>query len=92
MSYLLANSNRALTGACLHDQADFSRFYDHYAPLLYGQLLRQTTPLVRAQDVLEATFIQCWRRREEVNQLPPGAPLSWLLRIAHETSESLKQT
>lgn len=80
----------------LHTQADFSRFYDRYAPLLYGHLFQQTNSLIRARDLLETTFIQCWLRREELNQLslnlPPGGPLSWLLSIAHEASGLVRQS
>ena len=71
----------------LRSRQDFSRFYDQYAPLLYGHLLHQTTDSASAAFVLGEVFRTLWVERNTVNE--PQAcfinqhPISWLLSIAH---------
>ncbi|AUD06625.1 RNA polymerase sigma factor [Spirosoma pollinicola] len=78
----------------IHSRQDFSRFYDHYAPLLYGHLLRQTTDSALAAFVLGEVFQTLWVERNTVNE--PQAcflnqhPISWLLSVAHRHQRSIQ--
>lgn len=76
------------SGPLLNHQQDFDRFYDSYAPSVYGYLLRQTNNAQLAETRLTDTFQAAWNRREEFNQaqssLKINSPLSWLLSIVHQ--------
>jgi DNA-directed RNA polymerase specialized sigma24 family protein len=71
----------------LHSRQDFNDFYDQYAPMLYGQLLRQTENASSADSILAAIFVTFWQERDAFNKSQSTsikhAPFRWLLRIAH---------
>ena len=76
-------------GLWLTHRQGFNRFYDQYAPSVYGYLLRQTNDAQVAKIRLSDTFQTAWNRREDFNQqqskLKTYSPLTWLLSIVHET-------
>ncbi|GAB2521723.1 RNA polymerase sigma factor [Spirosoma aerophilum] len=79
----------------LHSRRDFNDFYDQYAPMLYGYLLRQTENGSLADLILAASFVTFWQERIAFNEHQAAschqAPLSWLLNIAHrKKSEFLR--
>ncbi|GAB3049495.1 RNA polymerase sigma factor [Spirosoma pulveris] len=81
--------------AYLHSQQDFNDFYDQYAPMLYGYLLRQTENGSLADSSLAAIFVTFWQERIAFNEHQAASshqtPLSWLLSIAHrKESEYLR--
>jgi len=53
---------RALNG----DPNGFSEIYDHYADRVLGYALRQTRSWELAEDVVSITFLEAWRRRDNV--------------------------
>ncbi|AUD06764.1 RNA polymerase sigma factor [Spirosoma pollinicola] len=92
-SFLSETSPTALLP--IHSQEDFGRFYDHYAPPIYGHLLRQTTDASLAASILAEVFRTIWVERNTFNEHQARSikqhPISWLLSIAHQ-NESLIQT
>lgn len=76
----------------LVSRADFCRFYDAYAPRLYGHLLRQGHRADTAQHLLAQTFARCWHERDQLRMNLPALnaayPLSWLLRLVQPVATS----
>ncbi|MGV9849101.1 RNA polymerase sigma factor [Streptomyces sp. NPDC003442] len=59
----------------------FAELFDAYAQVVYHHAFRLTADWSVAEDVMSATFMEAWRRRESVD--PEGGPLRpWLLGIA----------
>lgn len=54
--------------------------YDHYAPTLYGIVLRIVQSEELAQDVLQESFIKVWRNRHRYDATK-GRLFTWLLNI-----------
>ncbi len=86
-------TNQQKTSTRLRNRADFSRFYDCYAPCLYGYFLRQTNNPDVAAMRLKELFVTAWNRRDEFNrgQREPnkakpgdGRPVIWLLTMARD--------
>jgi RNA polymerase sigma-70 factor (ECF subfamily) len=55
-------------------------FYDRYSGLVYRFCLRELGSREEAEDVVQETFLNAWRRMDE--GFTPDTPGSWLLRIA----------
>jgi len=58
---------------------DFSKFYDQYAPLLFGMLMRKTNNQEEAEELLQICFITLWKHRITCN-VEPRSVFSWILR------------
>lgn len=75
----------------LHSRQDFSQFYDYYAPMLYGHLLRRGQDAALAESILVDVFFTSWQERVAFNENQSRAtqqdPLSWLLSIAHRKEQ-----
>jgi DNA-directed RNA polymerase specialized sigma24 family protein len=86
-------ASRNLIPCLVTNGQDFSRFYDYYAPLLYGYLLAQTTNAPLAQTQLEELFKALWQRRDTYNQnqtsTHPTRPLTWLLQWQNKQAHCL---
>ena len=80
----------------LHSRQDFNYFYDKYAPMLYGHLLRQTEDTAVADSLLAAIFVTFWRERDAFNKyqstIIKQAPLGWLLSIAHRKQHEYQRS
>ena len=87
---LLFRLKKALFGcpSHLYNPWDFSRFYDQYAPMVYGHLLDRTQDAPLAESMLADVFLTLWRERQAFNENQSGptpqAPFSWLLGIVHQ--------
>jgi RNA polymerase sigma factor (sigma-70 family) len=68
-----------------NQQAGYSYLYDHYAPTLYGVIVRIIPNQEAANDVLQETFIKIWKNREKY-QPNKGRLYTWMLNIARNTS------
>jgi RNA polymerase sigma-70 factor (ECF subfamily) len=62
------------------DDAAFAVVYDELAPRLYGFLLRQTSDMARAEDLVQQTFLQMHRARGSF--LAGAEVLPWAFAIA----------
>lgn len=60
------------------DQEAFARFYDRYASLVYGLVLRIVRERSAADDVLQRVFYEAW---ESAGSYAPerGTPEAWIL-------------
>ncbi|WP_080236938.1 sigma factor [Spirosoma rigui] len=68
-----------------HSAADFSLLYDAYSPALYGFLLRLVNDPVRAQQLLQHTFMTIWSSSQQYDP-QQGSVLSWMLAITRNTA------
>ncbi len=68
-----------------NDKEAISLIYDHYAPALYGVVLRMVGDEETAQDVLQESLVKCWKNATSYN--PSKAKLfTWLLNITRNTA------
>ena len=85
-------TKRSFSPCPLTSRQDFGRFYDEYAPILYGYLLGHTTNASRAQLRLAALFTALWQRRDSYTQnqasAHPAPPLRWLLQLVEPARSS----
>lgn len=70
-----------LPGVARGDRHSLEQLYDHYSPVLYGLPLRILRDPEDAQEVLQETFIQIWRRASMFDP-SRGSEISWLVSIA----------
>lgn len=63
------------------DQSALATLYQHRGPLLYSLMRRMLGDEMEAQEVMQDTFIQIWRRAA-VYDPARSAPLAWMLLIA----------
>jgi RNA polymerase sigma-70 factor (ECF subfamily) len=63
------------------DSAAFAEFYDRHAPGVLGLLLRLLGQRADADDVLQETFLQVWRRAPQYDA-GRATPVGWLVLIA----------
>lgn len=68
-----------------HRSADFSMLYDAYSPALYGFLLRLVNDPIRAQDLLQDTFVTIWSNSRQYDARQ-GRLFSWMLSIARNVA------
>ncbi|WP_329266212.1 RNA polymerase sigma factor [Streptomyces pseudovenezuelae] len=69
------------------DPDAFAELYDACARSVYNHAFRLTADWSVAEDVMSATFMEAWRRRESIE--PDGGSLRpWLLGIATNVSRS----
>ncbi len=63
------------------DNSAFTAFYDRHAPRVYGLLNRLLDHKADADDVLQETFWQVWRRANQYDA-SRAPPVAWLFLIA----------
>lgn len=63
------------------DAEAFGRFYDRYAPLVFGFALRLLRDRADAEDLLQEVFLQVWREAGTYSK-DRGSPEAWVLTMA----------
>ena len=63
------------------DEAALAACYDRYRLILFGLILRILNDRAEAEDVLQETFLQVWRRANDFDETR-GRPFTWLVTIA----------
>lgn len=64
-----------------NDRGAFAEFYDRYSARVFGLLVRRLGRGPEAEDVLQETFLQVWKRAGQFD-VARGTPLTWLMMIA----------
>lgn len=59
----------------------FAAFYDSHAPKVYGFLCRLLGDIHEAEEALQETFWQVWRKAGDFDSTR-GSPVAWLVQIA----------
>ena len=60
------------------DAEAFGRFYDRYAPLVFGFALRLLRERADAEDLLQEVFLQVWREAGRYSK-DRGSPEAWIV-------------
>ena len=68
-----------LTRVVTHDAGAFEALYDRHAPTIYGLILRIVGETGVAEELLQESFWQVWRKAEQFHG--GGAVGAWLVRI-----------
>ena len=63
------------------DEAALAMLYDRYRIILFGLLMRILNSREEAEDVLQETFLQVWRKAADFDQ-NRGRPFTWLVTLA----------
>jgi RNA polymerase sigma-70 factor (ECF subfamily) len=63
------------------DEAALAACYDRYRLILFGLILRILNDRAEAEDVLQETFLQVWRRASDFDE-NRGRAFTWLVTIA----------
>jgi len=63
------------------DETALAACYDRYRLILFGLILRILNDRAEAEDVLQETFLQVWRRAQDFDE-SRGRPFTWLVTIA----------
>ncbi len=63
------------------DTLAFERFYDQHSSTIYGLLLKITSDVSDASDLLQETFLQVWQKASHYDSAR-GSELAWLITIA----------
>jgi len=72
---------RLLAAVAAGDQHALAAFYRHRGTLLYSLLVRMLINEAEAQDIMQDTFVQVWRRASEYDP-NRSSPLAWIVMIA----------
>ncbi|QDK80811.1 response regulator [Spirosoma sp. KCTC 42546] len=64
------------------NQQTFSRFYDTYAPKLWGLILRAKLPTSRSERILSSTFKKAWPQLSQQTSTS-ASTFTWLLTLAY---------
>ncbi len=67
------------------DKRAIALLYDHYAPALYGVVLRIMDSEELAEDVVQETFMKAWNNSASYCQ-EKGTLFTWILNIARNTA------
>ncbi|HEY0356320.1 MAG TPA: sigma-70 family RNA polymerase sigma factor [Flavisolibacter sp.] len=67
------------------DNHAFSYLYEHYSGALYGVIRQIVTDTELANDVLQETFVNIWRRMDTYDQ-DKGRLFTWMLNIARNAA------
>lgn len=70
-----------LKAVAAKDEAALGQIYDRYRVILFGVLLRILNDRAEAEDVLQETFLQVWRRAADFDE-NRGRPFTWLVTLA----------
>jgi RNA polymerase sigma-70 factor (ECF subfamily) len=75
------NDVELLKAIAAHDEAALAQLYDRYRVILFGLLMRILNNRAEAEDVLQETFLQVWRRAADFDE-KRGRPFTWLVTLA----------
>lgn len=67
--------------AAAGDRGAFSRLFERHAPLVLGVLTRMLRSREEAEEVLQETFLQAWKRSDRYNSRR-ATPRGWFLMMA----------
>ena len=70
-----------LKAIAARDEAALAQLYDRYRTILFGLLMRILNNREEAEDVLQETFIQVWRKAADFDETR-GRPFTWLVTLA----------
>jgi RNA polymerase sigma-70 factor (ECF subfamily) len=65
----------------LGSEASFSMLFERHASAVYNYCFRRVANWATAEDLMSATFLEAWRRRDEV-EMTRGSVRPWLLGVA----------
>ncbi len=74
-------SQKLLTSIANGDTIAFETFYDRHSSTIYGLLLKITSDVSDASDLLQETFLQAWQNASRYDSAR-GSELGWLITIA----------
>ena len=72
---------RLLTGIAGGDQHMLAALYRRHGSLIYSLLVRMLVNEMEAQEVMQDTFVQIWRRAHKYDPRR-ASPLAWMIMIA----------
>ena len=75
------NDVELLKAVAARNEAALGQIYDRYRVILFGVLLRILNDRAEAEDVLQETFLQVWRRAADFDE-KRGRPFTWLVTLA----------
>ena len=75
------NDVELLKAVAARDEGALARLYDRYRVILFGLLMRILNNREEAEDVLQETFLQVWRRAADFDATR-GRPFTWLVTLA----------
>lgn len=75
------NDVELLKAVAARNEAALGQIYDRYRVILFGVLLRILNDRAEAEDVLQETFLQVWRRAADFDETR-GRPFTWLVTLA----------
>lgn len=67
------------------DKDAFAKLYDQYSAALFGVILKVVSEQVRAEEVLQDTFLKIWRAAPSYDP-SKGRVFTWMLNIARNTA------
>lgn len=70
-----------LKAVAVKDESALGQLYDRYRVILFGILVRILNDRAEAEDVLQETFLQVWRRAADFDE-SRGRPFTWLVTVA----------
>ena len=70
-----------LKAIAARDEAALAQLYDRYRTILFGLLMRILNNREEAEDVLQETFLQVWRKAADFDE-NRGRPFTWLVTLA----------
>ena len=75
------SDNELLGAVARGDEQALALIYDRYRLILFGLILRIVNDRPEAEDVLQETFLQVWRRAADFDEAR-GRVFTWLVTIA----------
>jgi RNA polymerase sigma-70 factor, ECF subfamily len=69
-----------LKAIAARDEAALAQLYDRYDRILFGLLMRILNNREEAEDVLQETFLQVWRKAADFDETR-GRPFTWLVTL-----------
>ena len=70
-----------LKAIAARDETALAQLYDRYDRILFGLLMRILNNREEAEDVLQETFLQVWRKAADFDE-SRGRPFTWLVTLA----------
>ena len=75
------NDVELLKAIAARDETALAQLYDRYDRILFGLLMRILNNREEAEDVLQETFLQVWRKAADFDE-SRGRPFTWLVTLA----------
>lgn len=82
------NDNQLVRAIAQGNQASLERLYDRYGGLVYSVALRVLANRADAEEILQDTFVQLWRKAAQFDA-ERGSLSAWLLVMARNRAISL---